>query len=752
MAYTAGFPLSLEDEVPSGFLVSDSEDESAPPTPREPHEVPKPAMTEDEEDRLQKKTENAAANVPLHPIPAMQSAFAESLFESTINSAAQKPKLRFGDAKERRAQLLGTAKDSSLHTALWRYRPGQKHHELWKLMGQISFGVYLLLNGIANSNIQVVNILQGHIDEVDEFLEVTMEDVNLAIDDVHERIGFLKLPMSNIPTFEKMLEDRAFRLQIVTGNEKIEHIVNRTGAALEATLKDVEEGLKATREFAVYLGDQQHQPWRAQRPDVSDIFDAMKGNTEGWYKAFVDLQESTSALDTLLTRLDQMVSEMDRRAGEVSRKTRFSVEPFSGPTAGASRNSDVSWKSSSRRSLSSGGRSEVNSVAQSEHPSTTISSPSQNSPPSPSARDTLPDFQYKSPPKRVSIMRRVPSLEIETITTRRESRVRKVPSLEIVTMAPKRESRLRKVPSLEIETATARRESMMKKVPSLEIDTGIPKRESMTRKVPTLEIDTAVATQNQNQMARPSPIEEEGLYILQPRTYTPLPPEPLPSPMVHDHPSPKAKEQPEEASVPKRPSLRQRLSLKGNNPPEAIQVPPRNPQRPKYQSPRVYQGPDSAYGSDIEARRFPQSAAITDVYTDLRPAYPNTIPSPLSDQPRFRPVQASPHSPLQQRPWTSGTAQPRRPHTSATHHQGRHLPSAMGMSTLSNVTTLNSENKRLKKKKSAFGWLKKAFQLDEEERAAFEARKAQQTPNLYYDSRSPKFLDGKRREEHNKRY
>lgn len=70
---------------------------------------------------------------------------------------------------------------------------------------------------------------------------------------------------------------------------------------------------------------------------------------------------------------------------------------------------------------------------------------------------------------------------------------------------------------------------------------------------------------------------------------------------------------------------------------------------------------------------------------------------------------------------------------------------------LSNVTTMTydsqataSGEKRLKKKRSAFGWLKKAFSLDEEERIAYEARRQQQTPNMYYDARSPKFLDGKR--------
>ncbi len=71
----------------------------------------------------------------------------------------------------------------------------------------------------------------------------------------------------------------------------------------------------------------------------------------------------------------------------------------------------------------------------------------------------------------------------------------------------------------------------------------------------------------------------------------------------------------------------------------------------------------------------------------------------------------------------------------------------MGMSMLSNVTTMTHDTaggKTLKKKRSAFGWLKKAFSLDEEERMAFENRKREQTRNLYYDGKSLQFLDGRR--------
>lgn len=71
----------------------------------------------------------------------------------------------------------------------------------------------------------------------------------------------------------------------------------------------------------------------------------------------------------------------------------------------------------------------------------------------------------------------------------------------------------------------------------------------------------------------------------------------------------------------------------------------------------------------------------------------------------------------------------------------------MGMSMLSNVTNVSNDTgtgRKLKKKRSAFGWFKKAFALDEEERVAFEQKRQQASPNLYYDNRSPQFLDGRR--------
>lgn len=280
-----------------------------------------------EDDRVSTPTVASHSHIPLHPIPSMQEAFAESLEEATRPGPSQKPKLKARDAKARRDHLLDQDKSQGPPNRLWRFRPGQKCHELRKLVAQIAFGIELLIKGMANSNAQVLSILQGHIDEVDEFLETTMEDVNAATSDLNERLDFLKVPMENMEVFEQMLENRNFRLQIVDGNVKIEHILARTSTAHTQTIRDVSEGLRAVKQFSQYLKDNDKGSWRKGRPDVMDVFEAMKGNTEGWYNAFTQLESNSTLLSGLLVRLSTVVTEIDKKAAEVSRRTRVSQKP-----------------------------------------------------------------------------------------------------------------------------------------------------------------------------------------------------------------------------------------------------------------------------------------------------------------------------------------------------------------------------------------------------------------------------------------
>lgn len=307
--------------------------------------------------------------------------------------------------------------------------------------------------------------------------------------------------------------------------------------------------------------------------------------------------------------------------------------------------------------------------------------------------------------------------------------------------------------------------------------------------------------------------DDNALFILQPRTYTPVPPAPIPSPRVLATPRPTPEEisirieleadeveegdwrseeclresaiiipqggpratpspnqhsrplqvnqrqsaatQEPDAQLSYGTSLRGRVSLKIELP-MAIHVPPVNTselQHPRYpipqgtpqESPRIQRPSGPAYGLESDRITMDDDPNYFNNHVEFgRPAFPNLIPSPASEHQYFRPVQASPHSPLQQRPHTAGTFV-----NKPGYHQ-RNVPSQMGMSMLSNVTTMThdttitSRTGTVKKKRSAFGWLKKAFSLDEEERAAFEARRRQQHVDQYHERGSPRYLDGKR--------
>ncbi|KAE8450602.1 hypothetical protein EG329_005946 [Mollisiaceae sp. DMI_Dod_QoI] len=647
--------------------------------------------------------------VPVHPIPSMQEAFAESMLEANEPDTHTIPRNLPGNAAARRKLLLDQDVGEETHAARWKQKPGQQYHELWKLMAQISFGVYLLMKGIAKDDDQVMSILQGHVDEVDEFLETTLEDFDLAQEDIEERLKFLKLPLENIIIFDAMLEDRNFRLQIVSGNERIEHVITRTAAAMNDALKDVQQGLDACKEFTIYLAEEEKNAvWMTERPEMEKVFDAMKGNVEGWYKAYVSLQTKGNHLGVALVQLGSIVAEMDRRAGEISRKSRvffFFLNQFR----------DINEKQFS-----------------SSPPTIPIASPPASPP--------------QSKEMRQSMSKNLPS------------------DPNLITPAIR---------------AT---------LPAFQL---VQDRE----RTPDHASDIS------------SEVEPEPDFILKPRTYSPAPSPKPPSAPIQDSPPPE---------LTKRSSLRKRFSLKRKETPSDITLKasdddywgprqrvlssaarerareisvheqPRDNrlnERPRESSLNTppSRGLDSAYCSDFEKNSSPsavppniplhQTQSHNSNNSISRPFHQHPIPSPLSDQQFFRPVQASPNSPLQ-RPWTAGPSNPLHMHSNSSssnlsqrnnYHahtpsqlgNRRGAPSAMGMSVMSDMTMMTEmteggtgTGKKVKKKRSAFGWLKKAFSLSEEEKKAFEERRlqAEKERESYYrmQSNGRKWLDGKR--------
>ena len=312
--------------------------------------------------------------------------------------------------------------------------------------------------------------------------------------------------------------------------------------------------------------------------------------------------------------------------------------------------------------------------------------------------------------------------------------------------------------------------------------------------------------------------EPEPEFILAPRTYSPAPaasPKPPSAPVQEAPPA-----------IRERSSLRNRFSLKRKDTPSEVTTKPQAPieREDSYWGPQQRvnsvsvppprerepintppsRGLDSAYCSDFEKASppatfsphpqprshidpqirsssynsnpsRPQVETRSSSYTNPRAICQNHdlqhppiftrdfVPSPRSDQQFFRPVNASPNSPLQ-RPWTAGPTNPLHQHsnssTSSLQYRGhthtpsalgnrRNAPSAMGMSVMTDVTVIdaNGEKKKVKKKRSAFGWLKKAFSLSEEERAAFEERRrlAEVEAKQYYEgAEERRWVDGKR--------
>lgn len=262
---------------------------------------------------------DAAMNVhaPAHPVPQLQGPFEESMLESVNDMADQDVYL---DAAERRATLLEKSHYERICAGRWKQKPGEKYHPLWKIAAQTSFGMHLLAEGMAKSEDEVMKILQSHVDDVDGFLERTTEDFDLALSDVQERLRYLRLPLEHVEVFDRMLEDRTFRASIIDGNEKIEHIVDRTSKSIRDAMKDVQKGLDATRALGRYLNDLEPM-WDRQTAEHEAVFVAMLGNVEGWGRAFMDLHLQGNRLKVILVELSETVSEMMRRAGIVSRKS-----------------------------------------------------------------------------------------------------------------------------------------------------------------------------------------------------------------------------------------------------------------------------------------------------------------------------------------------------------------------------------------------------------------------------------------------
>ncbi|KAH0551214.1 hypothetical protein GP486_007469, partial [Trichoglossum hirsutum] len=260
------------------------------------------------------EVEKSAA--PVHPVPCMQGAFEESI-KDMPKSRPKRVRHERVDAATRRRVLLRHEQGRGKSV----YDNPQRYHPLWKLVAQIAFGIHLLHRQLAKSDAEVTKILQTHVDELDEFVEDTTEDFDLARSDIEERIKNLRIPLEHLAVFDRMLDDREFRGQIIDGNEKIEYVINRTAAAMNRALGDIQEGIKATDELARYLL-RVDDGWENRSDGLIRVYAAMTSNVEAWYRCLVGLQVKGNSLGVALVKLGSIVAEMQKRAGMASRKNR----------------------------------------------------------------------------------------------------------------------------------------------------------------------------------------------------------------------------------------------------------------------------------------------------------------------------------------------------------------------------------------------------------------------------------------------
>ena len=250
--------------------------------------------------------DQAQSYPPLHPVPSMQAAFEESMYEQGHPPPSPPDPYAVTAAAPSSSSTTGSA-----------FKP--KYHFLTKLVSQITFGIHLLHKRLAKSDSEVVRILQAHVIDMDTFLSTTTHDFDFARADISTRIKNLKVPLEPGPAsdvFENMLRDPTFRMQIMEGNKKVDFVIKRTARAMNRALEDVAEGLKAVDELAKYLLTLK-TGWR--NANLVRVYGAMTHNVEGWFRCFVGLQMKGQGLGERLNALKMVVWEIERRCGRASR-------------------------------------------------------------------------------------------------------------------------------------------------------------------------------------------------------------------------------------------------------------------------------------------------------------------------------------------------------------------------------------------------------------------------------------------------
>ena len=268
------------------------------------------------------------ATFPIHPLPDMQAPFEESMLDATGDNGHVPYTHTKKSVKTRQHALCRDDEATELlwnftYNCHWRLHPTDKFHPLRKTVAQIVFGVHLLHQHLERSVADVADILLKHVNELDCFLQQAGEDLESSLKDMAFRHKCLKVPMEHVNEFDRLLEDPAYRAQLLDGNIVIERTIGRMSEMLNDYLIDINTFQEANQELDLYLleiGD----GWTAANEDVGRIYSAMCGNTGGWSQFLQSIVVKAERLGVVLVQVSSYCNEIEKRCGAASRRSMVS--------------------------------------------------------------------------------------------------------------------------------------------------------------------------------------------------------------------------------------------------------------------------------------------------------------------------------------------------------------------------------------------------------------------------------------------
>ncbi|EMD96746.1 hypothetical protein COCC4DRAFT_62243 [Bipolaris maydis ATCC 48331] len=295
---------------------------------RRPSQKSRPSFDDDDDsyawqDERDKRI--MTATFPIHPIASMQAPFEESMLDAT-GETGHVPFVAPKRGVKTRQQLLcrdETALEPSwnfTYSCYWRQHPKAKFHALTKTIAQIVFGVHLLHQHLEKSVADVADILLKHVNELDSFLQRANDDLESSMKDMLFRHKCLKVPMEHVNEFDRLLEDRSYRAQLLDGNIVIERTIGRMSQLLNDYLVDINVFREANRELDVYLADV-GDAWTCRNEDIGRIYSAMCGNTGGWSQFLQSLVAKAERLGVVLVQVSSYCNEIEKRCGAASRRS-----------------------------------------------------------------------------------------------------------------------------------------------------------------------------------------------------------------------------------------------------------------------------------------------------------------------------------------------------------------------------------------------------------------------------------------------